>query len=254
MDLSPLTSWTRTLNEEDALDLLERTEPGEPIEAWTERADDSLPQGSPERRGEIIRMTRRHLLDVEDGRVADTRYLRLIREGNAQTRLHLLYGRYLYENAWIDRALTELIHPAIQAHEAPLGPEEADLVRPEAWEAFIARHIKPGSGSTSVKKTLTVLMRNLSRLGVVQINAERETRVARGEPSRLAFGWLVNYELRARRLGEMALHLAAKQTRAAHLFAPTPAYAEQCLIESIDAGLLKEGHLVGQARIYEGDL
>ena len=256
----PLTSWTRTLNEDDALLLLEAAQPGERLDDWVERAHALLPQPSRPRRTETIRMVRRSLLDLTsdaaDPCVADTRYLQLIRQGAARLRLDLLYGRYLFENAWIDRALTELIHPALANSEEPLAPDDVAVISDEAWAGFVARHLKPGTGRSSITKTRSHLVTNLTRLGVLRVESVpgQETRAQRGEPARLAFGWLVGHEIRTHRLGEIAEHVAAARSQAARLFAPSAAYAEQSLAESIDAGLLRQGHLVGQARIYEGAL
>ena len=41
-----LTSWTRTLNEEEAAFLLDEARPGERTVPWAERAHRSLPHGS----------------------------------------------------------------------------------------------------------------------------------------------------------------------------------------------------------------
>ena len=73
-----LISWTRTLNEEEAAFLLDEARPGESVAAWAERAHATLPQGSRDRRTELIRLVRDQLLDKDDaGLIADSAYLPL---------------------------------------------------------------------------------------------------------------------------------------------------------------------------------
>ena len=253
-DSSPwLTSWTRTLNEEDALVLLGAASPGDTLASWTEEGHRVLPQPSRPRRTEMIRMVRKHLLDLTpDDRIADTRYLELIRTGHARLRLDLMWGRYLFGHPWIDRALRELVHPALEASDELLAAEDADVIDEASWETFVARQLKPGTGPAAVRKSRSQVIRGLGHLGVVVHDAEAGCHRARhAEPEKLAFGWLVARELEV--TGEMSEHRAARTSKAARLYATTPAYAEQCLAESVDAGLLKRGHLVGQAQLYPGE-
>lgn len=58
-----LTSWTRTLNVEDALTLVDSAYAGTSVEEWAERSDLTLPQASPARRRELIRIVRDELLE-----------------------------------------------------------------------------------------------------------------------------------------------------------------------------------------------
>ena len=87
------TSWTRTLNVEDALTLLDSAHAGTSVEDWAERGDRLLPQASPSRRRELIRIVREELLDSRDGVIVSTAWLRLFQEGSPHRRLGLLFGR-----------------------------------------------------------------------------------------------------------------------------------------------------------------
>lgn len=248
----PLTSWTRTLNEEDALMLLEQARPGALWTAWAEAAHDTLPQANRARRNETIRMVTQALLDVEgEGEartIADSAYLEMMRTGRPQLRLDLLYGRYLYRHPWIELAVAEMVKPAIDASEAPLSDLHADMIEDEAWAAWVDRHIKPGTGPSSVKKTRALVIKHLAALGVLSVEGKR-TRVRRAEPARLALGWLVAHELGAEHLGEIAEHRAALGCRGPQMFSATAAYAEQCVAEAVDHGLLRRAHVVGEARV-----
>src|SRR5690606_16514151 len=87
-----LTSWTRTLNEEDALTLLDSAHPGARVEEWVELGHQLLPQASLARRRELIRIVREELLDTRDGVIDASAWLRLLQGGSPHRRLGLLYG------------------------------------------------------------------------------------------------------------------------------------------------------------------
>lgn len=249
-----LTSWTRTLNEDDALLLLEEAEPGVSLEEWTERGHDVLPQSSRDRRTELIRLVRERLLDWHGDVIADTQWLALMGRLSPGARVQLLHGRYLFEHPWILRAQAALIEPRLRASEVPLAPRDADRIAHDDWVEFVAQTCKPGTGPESIKKTRSVLMRNLARLGVIAREGERNehARVRRSTPDGRVFGWLIGHELRTRGLGEGGLSWALSQSRAAVLLRPSKAYAERCVEEAISAGLLRQSYIAGESRLLDG--
>jgi hypothetical protein len=251
-----LTSWTRTLNEDDALLLIEEAEPGLSLEDWTERGHDELPQSSRDRRTELIRLVRDRLLDWDADAIADTRWLALMGRLSPGARRQLLHARYLFEHPWILRAQAELIAPRIEASEVPLAPRDADRISHDDWVAFVEQTVRPGTGPESVKKTRSVLMRNLARLGVIARKGERgeHARVKRSTPDGRVFGWLIGHELRTRNLGEGGLTWALTQSRAAILLRPSGPYAERCVEEAISAGLLRQSYIAGESRLLDGGI
>ena len=62
-DEGPLPTWTRTLNEDDARELLDAATPGLPVADWRELSHRILPQASRARRQELVRLVEQHLLD-----------------------------------------------------------------------------------------------------------------------------------------------------------------------------------------------
>ena len=251
-----LTSWTRTLNEEEAGLLLDEAQPGQPVADWVERAHDLLPQGSRPRRRELIRLVRDQLLDVVDDHVADSVFLRLFHEGSPGRRAALLHGRRLLDNAWIERALTDVVYPQLAEAEEALAPRDADLVPDGRWDAFLDAHLKSGTGLESVRKTRSEVMRNLARLGVIEIrgNTAREAHVRRGQPDGVALAWLLAFELQRANRTEADVRWAVHQSRATRLFATTDAWAERGIDEGARAGLLTRGFLAGQPRLHVGAL
>lgn len=250
-----LISWTRTLNEDDALLLLDEAQPGLSLEQWTDRGHDILPQPSRDRRTELIRLVREKLLDwTPQGTVADTRWLGILRASAPGPRRHLLHGRFLFDAPWILRVQATLIGPHLEAAEAPLAERDADLIKHATWVSFVEENALPNTGPESLKKTRSVVLRNLARLDVISPEGERgeDARVRRGKPDPLAFGWLLAFELRTKGVGECSLGWAAHHSRPATLFRPEPAYAERCVNAALAAGLLRRSFIAGEARYLDG--
>ena len=251
-----LTSWTRTLNEEDAERLLDAASPGLSLDAWTDAAHQLLPQPGRDRRTELVRLVREQLLDLADDHIADSAFLRLFHDGSPGRRAALLHGRRLLDNPWIERALADLVYPALAAADEPLAPRDADLVPDPAWDTFVAAHVRPGTGPEATRKTRSEVMRNLARLGVLDVtgNTTREARARHGQPDGVAFSWLLAHELVRSSRAEADLRWAVHHARAPRLYATTAAYAQRCIDEGVAAGLLRRGFLAGQPRLHPGAL
>ncbi len=249
---APLPSWTRTLNEEDALVLVDAAHAGTSVDDWAELADRLLPQASPARRRELIRIVRDELLDSRDGLVVDSAWLRLFHDGSPHRRLGLLYGRLWRNRPVVLRALEELVHPAIEQSDRPLAPHEADLIDPAVWDRFLRSTMHPDVPSEAFAKTRSTLQGALRAVGVVEItgNQKRTVRVRHGRPDPIAFAWVVARELVSR--GEGSEGWAVRASFAARLFAPRADYAATCVDSGVTAGLLRRGYLMGQTRLLPG--
>ncbi len=247
-----LTSWTRTLNEEDALTLLDNAQPGTSVAEWTELADRLLPQASAARRRELIRIVRDELLDTHEDKVIASAWLRLFQDGSPHRRLGLLYGRLWRNRPLVLRALDELVHPALARADRPLAPRDADLVEPEVWDQFLRSCLRSDVPGEAFAKTRSTVQGALRAVGVLEItgNQIRTCRVRRGRPDPLAFAWVVARELVDR--GEQSEPWAARDAFAARLFAPRVDYAMSCLDAGVTAGVLRRGHLMAQTRLYPG--
>jgi hypothetical protein len=248
----PLTSWTRTLNEEDALTLIDAALPGTPVEEWAALADRILPQASSARRRELIRIVREELLDSRDGTIVGSAWLRLFQEGSPHRRRGLLYGRLWQSRPLVLRALDELVHPALERVDRPLAPHDADLIEGEAWDRFLHACLRPPIRHEAFVKTRSTLQGALRDVGVLEItgNRERTLRVRHGRPDPQAFAWVVGRELLER--GEESETWAAHASFAARLFAPKADYAATCVDAGVSAGLLRRGYLMGQTRLQLG--
>jgi hypothetical protein len=259
-----LGTWTRTLNEEDAVALLVDTIPGQTLGAWAVQGHQSLPQAGRPRRLETLRMVRASLLDLDGDRIIGSTWLRLFQEGSPARRLNLLYGRFHARREWIHRAVSELILPQLAEADQPLAPRDADLITDEAWADFFERNLVENPPPAGAKKTRALVRRNLADLGVLSLgssddeaphqrrpaSAPREARALHAEPDPLAFGWLVAHELRTDKRPEAPVSWAVTHSIAARLFAPRRAYAEHCIEVAVGAGLLVRGYLAGMPRLH----
>jgi len=250
--IEPLTSWTRTLNEEDALVLVDAAREGASIDEWTELADRLLPQANPARRRELIRIVREDLLDIRAGVIFDSSWLRLFHDGSPYRRLGLLYGRLWRNRPVVLRALDELVHPALERSDRPLAPHDADLIDGNVWDRFLRSTMRPDVPREAFAKTRSTVQAALRSVGVVEItgNQKRAVRVRRGRPEPLAFAWVVARELVEH--GEDSEIWATRASFAARLFAPTPGYAATCVDNGVASGLLRRGYLMGHPRLTTG--
>lgn len=247
-----LTSWTRTLNEEDALTLLDSAHEGTSVEEWAALGDRLLPQASPARRRELIRIVREELLDTRDGVIVASTWLRLMHEGSPHRRLGLLYGRLWRNRPLVVRALDEVILPALERADRPLAPHDSDLIEPDDWDRFLRASLRPDVPPEAYAKTRNTVLSALRAVGVMEITGarEREFRVRRGRPDPLAFVWVVARELRDR--GDAAESWAIRESFGARLFAPRADYAAACIDAGVSANLLRRSHLMGQTQLQIG--
>lgn len=259
MDLSPgeraaLPTWTRTLNEEDARDLLDAATPGTPLAEWRELAHSLLPQASRARRQELVRIVEHDLLDHDDHAIIPSTFLDLFQRGSPGERNTLLYGRLALSRPLVLAALDGLIHPALQLADEPLAPRDAEVIVEEAWDDWLRASLPAGTPSEAFKKTRQTLQRFLASAGVLLIegNTTRTTRVRHARPSPVPFGWLIAHEMRLLRRAEAPLSWAVHESCAARLFAPDPYYAQSAIDQAISAGVLSRGYLMGETRLHPG--
>ncbi len=245
-----LTSWSRVLNEEASLLLVELAEPGMSMDEWVEYGHDELPHARQGTRHDLIR-TARPLIDQVDGRIIDSAFLRLFRDGSPTRRRELLWGRYLLTQKWMPPLLDELVLPRIAALEEPLAPHDADRASDEDFTVVLDRHLRAGTPDIARSKTHRVLSLVLTRVGVLEPDGD-DWQVRRARPDVLAFSWLVAWQMRSEGMQEARAGWATQESFAARLFATDPDYARVCLDAGIAAGLMRRGYLAGHPRLHVG--
>lgn len=254
-DPQPVPTWTRTLNEEDAVALLDLARPDMSLESWQEQGHAVLPQPSLPRRREQLRLVREELLDHDGHQILDSGFLRLFHGGSPHRRRTLFLGRLLRNRPVVHLALERLIHPTLTRAEIPLADDDADLISAADWDDLLRRHLPPDTGEPAFAKTRSTLQRALADVGVLELsgNTTRTTRVSRGHPDPLAYAWLIAHELRSSGRSEAPEVWALHQAFPARLFAPRPEYAAVCLDAGVTEGLLRRGYLAGEPRLHPGE-
>lgn len=250
----PLPTWTRTLNEEDAKELLDAASPGLPLAEWRELAHAILPQAGRARRQELVRIVERDLLDHDGEVIRGSVFLDLFQEGSPHERNTLLFGRLLPNRPIVPVALDALIHPALERADEPLAPLNAAVISEESWNDLLRAVLPRETGVEAFKKTRQTLQRYLAGAGVVLIegNTSRTTTAQRSRPAPVPFGWLIAHEMRLKARAEAPLSWAIRESFAAQLFAPDPFYAQSCIDAAVTAGVLERGYLLGDTRLHPG--
>ena len=250
--IGQLTSWTRTLNEDDAQTLLDLAQPELNLDEWRELGHRLLPQANVYRRNDHLRLVCAHLMDHDGTSVLPSRHLELFQQGSPHLRSTLLWGRYFWHQPLIHCALAQLVGPALACADRPLAPHDAALIPPEAWDRALATWLRPETPDVARRKTLTTLQRALALTGVlaVETHPTRTTTAQHGRPDPLGFAWLLAYELHVQGLTEVDETWALHESFAARLFATDVSYAAACVRAGIEAGLLRQGHLMGRSRLH----
>lgn len=253
-DELPLSTWTRTLNDEDARELLDAASPGMPLADWRELAHGILPQASRARRQELVRIVEHDLLDHDGSQVRDSVFLHLFQHGSPHERNTLLFGRLAPHRPLVRAAVEALIHPALQRADEPLAAYDASTITEDQWDTFLRGVLSPSTGVEAFKKTRQTVQRFLASVGVLVVegNTTRTTRVQHARPSPVAFGWLVAHELRSTGRTEAPLGWAVRESHAARTFAPDAHYALTCVEAAVAAGVLSRGYLMGDTRLHPG--
>ncbi|GDX78548.1 hypothetical protein LBMAG42_03590 [Deltaproteobacteria bacterium] len=249
-----LPSWTRTLNEPEALTLLELAVPGRPLAEWIVEGHAAIPQGSLARRRELVGIVRDELLDWQDGAVKNTAFLQLFHGGSASRRRGLVRARLLSQRPLILPALTTLVRPALLRSEAPLAPADAGLIPASEWDRWLRSVLRPGLPEEAFKKTRSTLHTALAMAGCITIIGQktRLTRATRGAPDSVALAWALADQLR-RGAGECDEAWAVAHSFPALLFAPRAGEAGQAVEVGIAHGILRRSFLAGRARLLAGE-
>jgi len=250
----PLPTWTRTLNEDDAKELLDAASPGMPLEQWRELSHSILPQASRARRQELVRIVERDLLDHDSVTIRDSVFLDLFQQGSPHERNTLLFGRLMSSRPLVGPCLDHLVHPALDRAEEPLAELDAAIIPESDWNGLLRSLLPEGTREEAFKKTRQTIQRFLASAGVLLVegNTARTFRAQRARPAPVAFGWLVAHEMRALARTEASQGWAMRESQAAQLFAPEVHYTQTCIDAAVAAGVLQRGYLLGDPRLHPG--
>ncbi len=225
----PLRSWTRNVPESEGLALLDLAQDGMSVEDWRTAADAALPHGDASYRQTLLRLVQRMFLDVEDERIVETPFLRLIHDGDAALRHDLFFARYGLAHPWTLLAVRQLVLPGLSREG------EGTVITIEDWDAFVARFIEAKASEASRRKTRSTVIGTLLQLGVLERvgSSSSPTRLRRGAPSARAFAWVVCDQMVGELRPRERLDWATQTSDAAQLFAIDATLAEELLGEAL---------------------
>lgn len=228
-----MKSWTRTLNLDDAHTLLSLADKGRTITSWTAACHEALPDLSPPRRRELIRILRDQYLEVtKDQKIADSLFLRFYGRAPAMAQLDLVDVQWALSHPLTLLAAERLVAPALAKGTSKLPL--ADV------EAFVAQHLVTESAE-SLRKTRTVLLGAMEGVGTLVTRGtgqHRSLAPSRGEPHPIAFAYLLRRELEERKIDGMFVAEAVESSLPVRLTQCTEAHAAACLDEAATRGLL----------------
>lgn len=228
----PLRSWTRNVPAEEALGLLDLASPGRDLSDWEAEAEAALSHEDRTYRRTLARLVGRMFLDVQDGRIQESRFLGLLAEGPDRRRSDLLAVRYALAHLWPLEAARRLVRPALVA-----GQDEVPIA---AFDEFVLELIEEDASAASRRKTRSTVIGSLVSLGVAQRAAAAAGPVTllRGRPDPLAFGWALTEQLEGELRGECDRSWAVAESDAALLFGVTEDYGDACIRATVARGLL----------------
>lgn len=227
-----MKSWTRTLNHDDAHTILAVADPGQPVVAWARAVDATLPHLSRTRRGELVRLLRRHFLTEERGRLVQGPFLSAYQGAPASAQLQLVSHQWALSHPLGLLVNAQLVAPALQRGELELPLAILD--------ALVAEQLDTSSPE-SRRKTRTVLLSALEGVGTVSIRGtgqHHRIEVRRGRPQALVFAYLLCRQLAQDGLERLSAEEAATSSLPARLTLCGPDHAREVLEEAVRQGAL----------------
>ncbi len=230
-----MKSWTRTLNLDDAHDLLAVVDVGMSLEAWTEAAHALLPSLSMARRRELVRMLRDDFLDVDDaGIVRPGLFLSAYQDAPAAPQIDLVHHQWALSHPLSLVAVQRLVAPALLAEELDIPLQDVES---------LVREVLETPSAESLRKTRTVLLGALEGIGVLTTRGtgqHRSVAAARGRPHPAVFAYLLRRELTETGRAAMPRELARAGSLAATITQCGESWADAATDEALRRGALRE--------------
>ncbi len=243
----PLTSWTRTLPQDEGLALIDLAVPGEAAEDWRNRCEALLDTAEPSYRQTLIRLVQRIFIETDGAdTVLDTPMLRLIQSGPETRRNDIFFSRYGLAHPWTLLAVQELVAPRLAAAEAAGAAPEA--IPMEDWDALVDRFTEEEASAASRRKTRSSVIGVLVQLGVLERDgaSSAPARPRRARPDPLAYGLTVAEQLSGQLLLTLRTAEVVAHSDASRLWCPSPDYAEACLRAAVALDVLVATKVEGQ--------
>lgn len=236
---------TKSINIDDTLMLIDLTTEFGSVAAWQDEALFRLPQGSRQRRQEIVLDTVRKFLVVDEDHFVETPLRTLIASPTATPRLKrdLLYAQYLRATPLVWEAVEAVVLPKAEASTGPLTEPEAAVVTREEVLEFLQGRLNTTTTST-VNKTQRHITGHLAKFGVLEaepvpgdrFDKRYFARFYEPEPAAFWFSLVLEFDEQGWTSRDLDFVTARSWTRVAYCTAP--AYTRFVMEEAERMGLV----------------
>jgi hypothetical protein len=235
---------TKSINIDQTLMLIDLSTEFNSVSAWRDEALFRLPQGSRDRRLEIVRAALRKFLVVEDDRFLETPLRTLLTSPTVTPNMKrdLLYAQYLRTTPLVWEAVNEVVLPKAETSTRPLAGPETATIDLEEWMAFLAGRLNTTTPST-VNKTRSHITRHLTKFGILEaepVPGDRFdkrffARFYEPEPAAFCFSLALEFDEQGWTSRDLDFVLTRSWTRVAYCTAP--AYTRFVVEEAERMGL-----------------
>ena len=228
-----MKSWTRTLNFDDAHNLLACAVPGLTFDAWRAEASPLIEHLSQARKREIFRILRDQFLDWSaDGRIENGLFLRSYMDVPASVQIQMLHQHWALSHDITLLVLRDLASDAVASETTDIALADLDAV--------VARYVDSTSAE-SLRKTRTVLLGALEATGTIVgrgTGQHRTLRAARTRPHPLVYAYLVQRELYQRGTDAMMESEAIETSLGSRATLCPTDWARYCVAWAVEHGKL----------------
>ena len=236
---------TKSIDIDEALQLIDLTRELKSVAAWPDEALYRLPQASRQRRQEIVRAGQQKFLQTEGDRFVATPLITLRTAPLLESRLKrdLLLAQYLRTTPLVWEALREVVLPYAEAGEHPLASAEAAEIPLEAWMPFLAARLTTATESTTAK-TRNHITAHLAKFGLLEAQTVPGDRIAKRffarfyEPDPRAFWFSLALEFAWQGWSSRSLDFIAAHSWTRVAYCARPAYVRFVMAEAERSGLI----------------
>ena len=150
------------------------------VSAFKEEGLALLPQTSRVRRQEVVRLTLRKFLVIDDDRIVVTPFLRAMADLGVEPTLKrdLLYVQYLRSTPLAWEAVAEVVLPRAEAANSPLAQRDDWEIKVEDWNAFLERKLRSYT-KTTFSRTRGHLTAHFTKFGLLEAERVKGNAIAK---------------------------------------------------------------------------
>lgn len=228
---------TKSIDIDEALQLIDLTRELKSVAAWQDEALYRLPQASRQRRQEIVRAVQQKFLQTEGDRFVATPLITLLTAPLLESRLKrdLLLAQYLRTTPLVWEALREVVLPYAEAND----PEIPQV----AWDALLESRLRAYTEST-FSRTRRHITAHLTKFGLLEVRDVPGNRIAKRffarfyEPDPRAFWFSLALEFAWQGWSSRSLDFITTHSWTRVAYCAKPAYVRFVMAEAERSGLI----------------